>query len=191
MLFFELFPGIRRTTESSEAAKWRARYLSEKNPPYMFQSVQDNLCTFTTYIELVAHDKSYHLRLALRRRLNLQLGSYTFSCKPRFNLKFVSKRFPNEIVSLTWCIGIVCTNEADDEQLKRGGQPKATAKAKGKAKAKAKPAPASMNSVDPKRDRSPQKPDQPSPNPIPSKRMKGKQGADDPMKTIQALQEAS
>lgn len=38
---------------------------------------ESNLCTFTVYVELVAHHKSYHLRLALMRRLNLQLGSYT------------------------------------------------------------------------------------------------------------------
>ena len=74
--------------------------------------------------------------------------------------------------------------------MKSGRQTKATAKAKGKAKAKSAAVPTKPVDTN-KHDRSPQKADQASPNPTVPKRKKGKQNDDDPMKTIQALQEAS
>lgn len=80
------------------------------------------------------------------------------------------------------------SNEATPEELAGGTKPapktapKASAKAKPKPKAKGKNATESSE----KHDRSPVKPDQPSPNPVPPKRMRGKQ-PEDQAKEIEEL----
>ncbi|CAK9116681.1 unnamed protein product [Durusdinium trenchii] len=84
------------------------------------------------------------------------------------------------------------SNEATPEELAGGTKPapktapKASAKAKPKPKAKGKNATESSE----KHDRSPVKPDQPSPNPVPPKRMRGKQ-PEDQAKEIEELRKAN
>lgn len=141
MLFFEFFPGIRRTTPGSEEANWRIRYLSERIPPCILVSwLSLPTCKKVTCAHLLYTLSWLHI-------INhIILGwpwwgdstcnwAHTLdSCKPRFNLKFGSKEFPMTWLLYTICISIVFLMRLMRNKWRVGGRPKLPRKPRVKPK---------------------------------------------------------